>query len=313
MSMVATQVSACAVTADDVLFAVASLGGDISTAEAEAVACALDDDDLARVSSVAGEALDEQMLAAQAELIAVLLERGYVAENPGGIVVRVPQLSRPEFLYAQGDELTNGMSITLYRPAVINPGQPTVDQVELRRDGIRPFHDAGRKIAWRAGIPYVDAMSAPGNQSTYTYMLLEEVGKVDRETLRFSPVGPGARKFFGMTQWDRYAVDQKPGRYFVTARNEAGKTACLLGPFARHIEALVMVDRARNLVPEKFGPDAWWLSYGTVRVDMSQPNDPVRGKLNDDLLSPEQLAGVEALVVRQVPGHPSPQVSVGLS
>ena len=85
-------------------------------------------------------------------------------------------------------------------------------------------------------------------------------------------------------------ADGKPGRYYVTAKNERGQTAFLLGPFlqptcgqAGHARALGSVKKARrycdvnNLNP--FGA----LTFGTARLSLY--GTAPKGKLNELLLS----------------------------
>ena len=65
-------------------------------------------------------------------------------------------------------------------------------------------------------------------------------------------------------------IDDRPGRYFVSARNDDGRAVMLLGPYDSHLEALERVDLGRQLA-EKVDPRAPWYSYGTCRVHDDQP------------------------------------------
>jgi hypothetical protein len=66
-------------------------------------------------------------------------------------------------------------------------------------------------------------------------------------------------------------IDDRPGRYYVTARNDAGKAIALLGPFDSHLESLEYVTLGRQLA-EVIDPRAPWYSYGTCRLHDDQPD-----------------------------------------
>jgi len=65
-------------------------------------------------------------------------------------------------------------------------------------------------------------------------------------------------------------IDDRPGRYYVSARNDAGAAVPLLGPYDSHLEALEKVDLGRELA-SKVDPRAPWYSYGTCRLHDDQP------------------------------------------
>lgn len=82
-------------------------------------------------------------------------------------------------------------------------------------------------------------------------------------------------------------ADGKPGRYYVTARDERGRTAFLLGPFvqptlgqAGHARALGAVRDARRYVLDHYPRSMGW-AFGTSRLPL-YGKAPV-GKLNDVL------------------------------
>lgn len=84
-------------------------------------------------------------------------------------------------------------------------------------------------------------------------------------------------------------ADGKPGRYYVTARNERGQTAFLLGPFvqptlgqAGHARALGSVRKVRHYCNENHLNPFNALTFGTARLDLFG-NAPV-GKLNETRL-----------------------------
>lgn len=74
------------------------------------------------------------------------------------------------------------------------------------------------------------------------------------------------------------------GGFYVSALNDRGKSALLLGPFQTHEEALTQVDLGRRLA-ERVDYRAAWYAYGTARM----PEGPFpAGKLND--LAAEEAA-----------------------
>lgn len=207
-----------------------------------------------------------------------------VARNPGSM------------LYAFWDDLARAPVVPLYAPAAM-PATGQVGNVLLRRDEVGEF-DSGpvAVIDGGDGARYVTARSAPGNQTTYTYMLLQEVGAVDRHSWGYA-VRDGDRPLVGLTQWDRYEVDPAPGLFYAAvhgateSRNGKPKnTALLLGPFEHHIEALMNVQCAKSEGLSRYDALTRQLmsSFGTVRLDVPVEQAP-RGKLNAELLSEQQL------------------------
>lgn len=80
-------------------------------------------------------------------------------------------------------------------------------------------------------------------------------------------------------------ADGKPGRYYVTARNERGQTAYLLGPFNQptygqsgHARALGAVRKVKRHTVDNYTNGIWW-TFGTSRVSLHGAA-PV-GKLNE--------------------------------
>ena len=83
-------------------------------------------------------------------------------------------------------------------------------------------------------------------------------------------------------------ADGRPGRYYVTARNERGQTAFLLGPFTQptlgqsgHARALGLVRKARRIVHDLNLDRSNSFSYGTAWMPLYGAA-PV-GKLNEHL------------------------------
>lgn len=81
-------------------------------------------------------------------------------------------------------------------------------------------------------------------------------------------------------------ADGKPGRYYVTARNERGQTAYLLGPFVQptlgqqgHARALGAVRKARRYCDEHHLNPFNELAFGTGRLSLY--GEAPTGKLND--------------------------------
>lgn len=70
-------------------------------------------------------------------------------------------------------------------------------------------------------------------------------------------------------------LDGSPGSYYVTARDERGRVAWLLGPWTQqrpgttaHAMAHGSIRRAARLLDTLGHPDAPWLAYGTARVPL---------------------------------------------
>ncbi len=82
-------------------------------------------------------------------------------------------------------------------------------------------------------------------------------------------------------------ADSLPGRYYVTARDERGRMAYLLGPFVQatygkqaHCRALAAVRDARRYVVDNVR-DGVWFTFGTARLSLF--GDAPAGKLNEVL------------------------------
>lgn len=79
-------------------------------------------------------------------------------------------------------------------------------------------------------------------------------------------------------------ADAKPGRYYVTARDETGRTAFLVGPFMQptwgregHARALGALRAARRYVADNYPRSMGW-TFGTSRISLYDPAPA--GKLN---------------------------------
>lgn len=82
-------------------------------------------------------------------------------------------------------------------------------------------------------------------------------------------------------------ADARPGRYYVTCRNERGQTSYLLGPFTQHgygkqghAQALGNLRAAKRYVSDRYTNSAWW-TFGTCWMPL-YGKAPV-GKLNNVL------------------------------
>lgn len=82
-------------------------------------------------------------------------------------------------------------------------------------------------------------------------------------------------------------ADALPGAYYVTARDETGRTAYLLGPFVQsrpgqgaHARALGLVRKARRYTQRHYSREMG-LVYGTTRV--ARLSRLPKGKLNEAL------------------------------
>ena len=193
-------------------------------------------------------------------------------------------------LFAIGDELRGAQRVPLYEPVRFATDDEMASAV-LRRGGMADFRGPPSKaVRTETGLSFFEAVSAPGNQTTYTYMLMREVAVLDREAGLIVP--SEGKPLVGMTKWDRMEVDQRPGLYYVNARQEGNppKDALLLGPFEKHLDALLRTQKASNYVAENHR-DGVWFSYGTVRLDTT-PEAAPRGKLNGVLLTRQERDGL---------------------
>jgi hypothetical protein len=189
-------------------------------------------------------------------------------------------------LFAISDELRGAQRVPLYEPVRFATDDEMSSAV-LRRGGMADFRGPPSKaVRTETGLSFFEAASAPGNQSTYTYMLMREVAMLDREAGQIVP--SDGKPLVGMTKWDRMEVDQRPGLYYVNARQEGNppKDALLLGPFEKHLDALLRTQKASNYVADNHR-DGVWFSYGTVRLDTT-PEAAPRGKLNGVLLTRQE-------------------------
>lgn len=193
-------------------------------------------------------------------------------------------------LFAIGDELRLADRVSLYAPVRYGTSADCMAAV-LRRSGLHDFAGPiSRTVRTDDGLSFFDGISAPGNSTTYTYMLMREVGILDRANGQF--IASEEKQLIGMTKWDRTEVDQRPGLYYVNAQKdgETKENALLLGPFPSHIDALLKVHAASNHVAN-LNSDGVWLSYGTVKVDTTADEAP-RGRLNDVLLAAHERAAL---------------------
>lgn len=134
------------------------------------------------------------------------------------------------------------------------------------------------------GLLLVEAPPTPGSQLRYEYALLKEVAKVDRRTGEIEPLRNG--RVFGVLPQDARDLCQEPGAYYVTAIDDK-KVAYLLGPFNRHIDALLRVSRASSHLRDKVPAAAWW-AFGTSRI--ASGADRPEGRLNAEVLTDEELS-----------------------
>lgn len=197
-------------------------------------------------------------------------------------------LPEEQALFCMGNELDGGPSVVLHAPVRFATDEE-IWSATLRRAGMAEFRGLPANIQrTESGLSYFDAISAPGNQTRYTYLLLREVAVVNRATSEVTPSATG--RLVGMTQWDRMEVDQRPGLYYVNImkNGDRGPSAQLLGPFDRHLDALLRTHQVSRHVQDHY-TDAVWCTYGTVRLDCDAADAP-RGKLNAVFLSAQEQA-----------------------
>jgi hypothetical protein len=180
--------------------------------------------------------------------------------------------------------------LSLYESVSDDPA-PTA--ITIHRPPNQPAVVAPRATSRRAdGCMLVEAQSAPGSQVWYDYLLLKEVATVDRATGDVTPLQRGGT--IGVTPSDCLEVAPNPGLFYVTAHSDAGM-AFLLGPFTRHIDALLRVARVSAHLRDAIPAAQWW-AYGTSRLNPEA--DQRAGRLNVELLSAEE-AVLLAPVLRQ--------------
>ena len=185
-------------------------------------------------------------------------------------------------LYALAGDLREAEHIPLYSADIGQIGNKCKGLL-LRRDEVGTFPEPREvDVAFHEGKYFAEAISAPGNQTTYPYMLMKKVGALNRQSGEIVAVDEESTQLVGATKWDLMKVDQRVGNYYVTMRRDDGKSVSLLGPFLRHVDALLRVQSARNHVIDSIA-GATWFSFGTARVD-AEKMAPA-GKLNGVLLS----------------------------
>lgn len=200
-------------------------------------------------------------------------------------------------LFAIGGELRSAQRVPIYEPVRFATNAEAATAI-LRRDDMADFQGpVSKAVCTDTGLSFFEGISAPGNRSTYTYMLMREVGVMDRAQRRVVPSETG--QLIGMTKWDRMEIDQQPGLYYVNARKDGdrAKNALLLGPFEHHLDALLRTQQVSDHVAAQYTEGVWY-SFGTARLDVA-PEDAPRGKLNDMLLNEEErlaLAGATPVV-----------------
>lgn len=174
-------------------------------------------------------------------------------------------------------------SLSLYEAAA--DVDPSLVAITIHRPPNNPCVVSVRSLV-REGDSFVaEAQAGPGSQVWYRFALLKEIAAFDRASGQITPFRNGA--MFGILPADSLEVSPDPGLYYVTAQNDDGKTAFLLGPFARHIDALLRVARAsmhlRNALPA-----AAWYRFGTSRI--AGPAERQEGRLNVEVLTADELA-----------------------
>ena len=204
-------------------------------------------------------------------------------------------------LYAFSEGLNRAAQFSLYAPVHLADDMDTVQgQVMLTREGIEPFPVVNPKVSKREdGVCFIQAPCGRNDRSTYRYMLLQETATVDRVSREIIPSAPGM-PLVGLTQWDRVEVDPRAGLYFVDCKNTKEETALLLGPFSRHVDALLSVDRASNFVKSKFAEGVWW-AYGTLRIEPGMETSGYWGKLNEAMMTKDELEDVAKCLADLVP------------
>lgn len=169
-------------------------------------------------------------------------------------------------------------AISLYE--AIGDVDPSLATITIHRPPNAPCVVGAYDVTQENGCVMVGAQAAPGSQVRYQFQLLKEIAAFDRASGAITAFRNGAA--FGVLPADLLEVSPDPGLYYVTAQNDDGKTAFLLGPFERHIDALLLVGRVSKHVRDML-PEAAWYRFGTSRTV-----DRLEARLNAEILTPDE-------------------------
>jgi hypothetical protein len=185
--------------------------------------------------------------------------------------------------FASRDELSLGGLVTIYEPVSDVVGN--VDGVRLRRDGYAPFTCPETEVKCKkSGLRFVLATATPHGGAIYEYWLLRQIGILDCVTGKIEDAPWPA--LVGMPGWDLREIDCNPGLYYVTAQDDCDRPVFLLGPFARHLDAITRIAQTIKGAQALNG-EGIWFKYGTVRWNGSAEECPT-ARLNDEALSCEE-------------------------
>jgi hypothetical protein len=187
----------------------------------------------------------------------------------------------PRLFALSEDVAGTSTEVRVYAP---HGSPPAAGTVRVRRAEVGLF--MSRVVAsgrHRAGGFHVEAMSAPGNTSTYVYRWMHEVGHIERASCRFIAAPEEEERGIALLDMDLSTIDQAPGHYYVSMR-QGRRSALLLGPFGDHFTALLKVDATRRFVVDRYESDPKVVSaaFGTARVPLDAPAP--KGVLNPQIL-----------------------------
>ena len=147
----------------------------------------------------------------------------------------------------------------------------------------------------KTGLYFVKAAAHQGAQTAYDYALLVPFATIDTTTHEITalPAWSPGEPVIGLTQWDVTLCDTRNGHFYVSATEDRGRrrTVPAVGPFSRHIDALLLVDAAwKHFVGEvNQGRTAEMPGLvGTINLRLDPGQDYPAGLLNAALIKNTQ-------------------------
>lgn len=177
------------------------------------------------------------------------------------------------------------------------PGAITCAAFEQREEFRAPVRERLRTPIQegKTGLYFVKASAYQGAQTAYDYALLVPFATIDTATHEIAalPAWSPGEPVIGLTQWDVTLCDTRNGHFYVSATEDRGRrrTVPAVGPFSRHIDALLMVDVAwKHFVSEaNHGRIAEMPGLvGTINLRLEPGQDYPAGLLNAALIKNTQ-------------------------
>lgn len=199
--------------------------------------------------------------------------------------------------------ITRQPALTLYRSASeLDFPLGSTASLPYRRPGGEHNARASGRVVQRDGHLWIEART-PGSACTHAdlhliaapYAVLKPGGR---------PEKPDSAPVAAFPAHEFFEVDERPQSvYYVTARQDSGGSALLLGPFGTHLEALAQTAVASAYVHQKARTSLpFAVSIGTGRLDLESAR-ATPGRLNATLLDHELLSRVQQLLGTHSRGH----------